>query len=91
MYFAVLQHNGMYFLFLNSFMVFSSSKTATFQILLEGIALISINKTFSIFTALQCHPDPCFNTSSQATVRSLQSSLQMEEDRIYWPRYATMI
>lgn len=62
MYFAVLQHNGMYFLFLNSFMVFSSSKTATFQILLEGIALISINKTFSIFTALQCHPDPCFNT-----------------------------
>lgn len=49
MYFAVLQHNGMYFLFPNSFMVFSSSKTATFQILLEGIALISIKKTFSSF------------------------------------------
>lgn len=49
MYFDVLQHNGMYFLFPNSFMVFSSSKTATFQILLEGIALISINKTFSSF------------------------------------------
>lgn len=56
MYFAVLQHNGMYFLFPNSFMVFSSSKTATFQILLEGIALISINKTFSSFCCFAMSP-----------------------------------
>lgn len=56
MYFDVLQHNGMYFLFPNSFMVFSSSKTATFQILLEGIALISINKTFSSFYCFAMSP-----------------------------------